>query len=204
MISLWCQRPNRAGPSSHHDCAVMSEDKTGPSHALISMRCLRTKYINVFVTKTCHFRAYGVQVLHDQFVISEIKQGQACNGAGHDTMCVAGAECVLGSCTCKSSVYTADATTGKCSEYKVAHQIHAVQTYILLIQVRLCRQQQVRLNVFFANYMSPRIIVYELGYSNIYVTGNPWSKAFHEMPKNVWHFTEWRKTIGNTRKAYFF
>ena len=79
---------------SYHDYAVISEDQTGPSHALINMRCLRTKYINVFVTKTCHFRAYGVQVLHDQFVISEIKQGQACNGAGHDTMCVAGAECV--------------------------------------------------------------------------------------------------------------
>ena len=83
---------------------------------------------NVFVTKSCHFRAYGVQFLRDQFVISEIKQGQACSGEGHGTMCVAGAECLSDSCTCKSTVYTADATTGKCSEYKVTHQIHAVQT----------------------------------------------------------------------------
>ena len=140
-IKLWLQ--NRDGRLTWYRCDVRDQtgpgrltswpccdvrDQTGTSHALISMRYLRTKYINVFVTKTCHFRAYGVRVLHDQFVISEIKQGHACSGAGHDTMCVAGAECVSGSCTCKSSVYTSDATTGKCSEYKVTHQIHTVQT----------------------------------------------------------------------------
>ena len=33
---------------------------------------------------------------------------------------------------------------------------------------------------------------------HVYVTGNMWSKAFHEMPKNVRHFMKWRKAIGNT------
>ena len=62
---LCCDVRDQTGPgclTSWLCCDV--EDQKGPSHALINMRCLRTKYINVFVTETCHFRAYGVQVLH--------------------------------------------------------------------------------------------------------------------------------------------
>ena len=50
-------------------------------------------------------------------LVSGIKQGQACSGTGHSTMCVAGAECTSNMCTCKaSSVYTANGGTGKCGE----------------------------------------------------------------------------------------
>ena len=69
-------------------------------------------------------------------LISEIKQGQACTGAGHSTMCVAGAECTSGTCTCKASVYTANSGNGKCGEYKITYELmeyrlHSVQPRLL-------------------------------------------------------------------------
>ena len=59
-------------------------------------------------------------------LISGIKDGQACTGAGHSTMCVAGAECTSGTCTCKNSTYTANSTTGKCGEYTITDELDAV------------------------------------------------------------------------------
>ena len=77
--------------------------------------CGRERCVGMLSYYLCIKYAFTVVMC---WLCAEIAAGQACDGPGHEHLCVAGAACDSGTCTCKTAGdYSPDFATGRCSQY---------------------------------------------------------------------------------------